>query len=186
VRPGARVRLRGYLVTVTGEGIAPWRSSTRRDDNTILGGCEIILVRDIEILRVAAQLDGEDFPNYESMVLGSIAWDITPSTTLRVTHYHQDRNMDPWDGGALIEEPDGSLSMPDVDPETWYFSHPDDSNETLDIEFGIVELEHQFGNGWNSQTQVAWNKYDEDLSYFYPFGPFGAYSLADDEIYIYT
>jgi hypothetical protein len=50
VTPGARVRLRGYLVTVRGEGIAPWRSSTRRDDNTIVGGCEIILVRDVEIL----------------------------------------------------------------------------------------------------------------------------------------
>ncbi|MDZ7826478.1 MAG: hypothetical protein U5R48_11225 [Gammaproteobacteria bacterium] len=54
------------------------------------------------------------------------------------------------------------------------------------MEFGIVELEHQLDNGWNSTSQVAWNKYDEDLSYFYPFGPFGAYSLGDDEIYIYT
>lgn len=50
VVPGQRVRLRGYLVTVTGDGIRPWRSSTRRDDNTIYGGCEIILVRDVEIL----------------------------------------------------------------------------------------------------------------------------------------
>jgi iron complex outermembrane receptor protein len=131
-------------------------------------------------------IEGEDFPNYESMLLASIAWDITPSTTLRVTHYHQDRNMDPWDGGALIEKPDGSLALPDVNPEEWYFSHPDQSGEKLDVEFGIVELEHQFGNGWNSNTQVAWNKYDEDLAYFYPFGPFGAYSLGDDEIYIYT
>lgn len=131
-------------------------------------------------------IDGEDFPNYESMFLASLAWDITPTTTLRATHYHQDRNMDPWDGGALIEQPDGSLALPDVDDEEWYFSHPDQSNETLDIEFGIVELEHEFANGWNSNTQVAWNKYDEDLAYFYPFGPFGAYSLGDDEIYIYS
>jgi hypothetical protein len=50
VAPGDRVRLRGYLVTVTGEGISPWQSSTRRDDNTIIGGCEIILVREVEIL----------------------------------------------------------------------------------------------------------------------------------------
>jgi hypothetical protein len=53
VAPGARVRLRGYLVTVTGEDIRPWRSSTRRDDNTIVGGCEIILVREVEILSEA-------------------------------------------------------------------------------------------------------------------------------------
>jgi hypothetical protein len=50
VEIGARVRLHGYLVVVTGEGIAPWRSSTRRDDNTIIGGCEIVLVTKVEIL----------------------------------------------------------------------------------------------------------------------------------------
>ncbi|MBF9060163.1 hypothetical protein HKCCSP123_13335 [Rhodobacterales bacterium HKCCSP123] len=54
VRPGDRVRLRGYLVTVTGEGMAPWQSSTRRDDNTIIGGCEIILVREVEILSASS------------------------------------------------------------------------------------------------------------------------------------
>jgi hypothetical protein len=48
VEVGARIRLRGYLVVVTGEGIAPWRSSTRRNDNTIIGGCEIILVTGVE------------------------------------------------------------------------------------------------------------------------------------------
>jgi hypothetical protein len=37
-------------VVVTGEGIAPWRSSTRRNDNTIIGGCEIILVTGVEVL----------------------------------------------------------------------------------------------------------------------------------------
>ncbi len=131
-------------------------------------------------------INQENFPNEKFMVLGSVAWDITPMTTLRATLHHQERTMDPWDGGALIEQPDGSLALPDVDPEQWYFSHPDQSRETLDMHFGILELEHQFGNGWSSTTQVAWNKYDEDLSYFYPFGPFGAYSLGDDEIYIYT
>lgn len=131
-------------------------------------------------------IDGEDFPNYKYMVLSSIAWDITPRTTLRLTHHHQERNTDPWDGGALIERPDGSLALPDVDPEIWYYSHPDDSNETLDIEFAIAELEHEFENGWRTETKVAWNRYDEDLAYYYPFGPFGAYSLADDEVYIYT
>jgi len=131
-------------------------------------------------------IDGEDFPNYRNMILGSIAWDITPRTTLRWTHHHQERNMDPWDGGALVQNPDGTLSLPDADPEEWYFSHPDDSNETLDVDFSILELEHEFDNGWRTETKLAWNKYDEDLSYFYPFGPFGAYSLGDDEIYIYT
>jgi hypothetical protein len=47
---GERVRLRGYLVTVTGNGTLPWRSSTRRDDGSIVGGCEIILVTDVQVL----------------------------------------------------------------------------------------------------------------------------------------
>lgn len=50
IRVGARVRLRGYLVTVTSNGISPWRSSTRRDDGSIVGGCEIILVTDVQVL----------------------------------------------------------------------------------------------------------------------------------------
>lgn len=50
IEVGARVRLRGYLVTVTGDGISPWRSSTRRDDGSIVGGCEIILVTDVQVL----------------------------------------------------------------------------------------------------------------------------------------
>lgn len=49
VEVGQRVRLRGYLVAVTGDQIAPWRSSTRRDDNTMIGGCEIILVTGVEV-----------------------------------------------------------------------------------------------------------------------------------------
>ncbi|MGP1356336.1 hypothetical protein [Roseicyclus sp.] len=50
VEVGQRVRLRGYLVEVTGNGIAAWRSSTRRDDSSIIGGCEIILVTGVEVL----------------------------------------------------------------------------------------------------------------------------------------
>ncbi|MDZ7645419.1 MAG: TonB-dependent receptor [Woeseiaceae bacterium] len=129
---------------------------------------------------------GETFPNYETMGLAAVNWDISDMTSLRFTFYRQERNTDPWDGGALIQNPDGTLSLPDVDPEEWYFSHPDQSKETLDIDFGIVELEHDFGNGWYSKSQLAWHQYEEDLEYFYPFGPFGAYSLGDDEIYIYT
>lgn len=51
VEPGQRIRLSGYLVEVRGDEIRPWRSSTRRDDSTIIGGCEIILVREVEVLQ---------------------------------------------------------------------------------------------------------------------------------------
>lgn len=52
IEVGSHVRIRGYLVRVTGDSIAPWRSSTRRGDSTIFGGCEIILVTGVEVLPV--------------------------------------------------------------------------------------------------------------------------------------
>jgi hypothetical protein len=55
VEVGDRVRIRGFLVVVTGDGIVPWRSSIRRNDNTIIGGCEIILVTGVEVLRPEAK-----------------------------------------------------------------------------------------------------------------------------------
>lgn len=50
IEVGAHVRIRGYLVEVTGDRISPWRSSTKRGDSTIYGGCEIILVTGVEVL----------------------------------------------------------------------------------------------------------------------------------------
>lgn len=52
IEVGTHVRIRGYLVEVTGDRIAPWRSSTRRGDSTIFGGCEIILVTGVEVMPV--------------------------------------------------------------------------------------------------------------------------------------
>ncbi|MBD3647727.1 MAG: TonB-dependent receptor, partial [Pseudomonadales bacterium] len=152
------------------------------DDGSVAGR----LVVDYEQYGLPLDISGEEFPNYESAVLGSVSWQVSADTVARFTHYHQERNTDPWDGGALMMTPAGDLELPDVDPESWYFSHPGDSNESTDIEFAIAELEHDFNINWHAETQIAWHKFDEDLSYYYPFGPFGAYGLADDEVYIYT
>ncbi len=131
-------------------------------------------------------IEGLSFPNYQSMGLASVSWDLSGQTTLRASWYHQERNVDPWDGGALIDNGDGTLSLPNVDPEQWYFSHPDQSTERTEWDFAIVELEHDFNNGMYATTKIAWDQYDHDLEYFYPFGSFGAYGLADDEVYIYS
>lgn len=55
VEVGQHVRIRGYLVEITGDGISPWRSSTKRNDSTIFGGCEIILVTGIEVMQSAGE-----------------------------------------------------------------------------------------------------------------------------------
>lgn len=144
------------------------------------------LVGHYEEYDLPLDIQGERFPNYEGMGLGAIRWDVSAQTSLSFSYYRQERNTDPWDGGALVQEPDGSLTLPTLDPDFWYYSHPDQSTETLDIDFGIAELDHDFANGMRSQTKFAWHSYEEDLEYFFPFGPFGAYALGDDEIYIYT
>ncbi|OAN79901.1 hypothetical protein A8B78_11715 [Jannaschia sp. EhC01] len=50
VEIGQRVRITGFLVNVTGETTSPWRSSITRDDGSIVSGCEIILVRGVEVI----------------------------------------------------------------------------------------------------------------------------------------
>ncbi|PLW81376.1 hypothetical protein CWI75_16220 [Kineobactrum sediminis] len=157
-------------------------SGPLNEDGTVQGR----LVAQYHEYGLPLDIRGEDFPNYEDMWLGAVSWDISPSTRVSLTHYQQGRNIDPWDGGALVQTPEGNLALPDADPETWYFSHPDQSNETANINFTLLELDHTFDNGWRAQSKLARHSYDEDLAYFYPFGPFGAYALGDDEIYIYS
>ena len=49
VEVGQAVQIRGYLVSVTGDGLRPWTSSRVRSDG-FPAGCEIILVRSVEVL----------------------------------------------------------------------------------------------------------------------------------------
>lgn len=144
------------------------------------------LVGKYEQYDLPLDINGEDFPNYETMGLGAVRWDVSGETFLTVSYYYQHRNTDPWDGGALVQNPDGTLSLPTLDPDFWYYSHPEQSEETADFDFGIVELDHNFDNGIRSRSKLAWHQYEEDMQYFYPFGPFGAYDLGDNEIYIYS
>lgn len=50
MEPGQSVRLTGFLVDVYQPGMAPWRSSTTRDDG-FPAGCEIMLVTQAEVTR---------------------------------------------------------------------------------------------------------------------------------------
>lgn len=57
VEVGQAVQIRGYLVSVTGGGLRPWRSSRVRSDG-FPAGCEIILVRSMTVL---PQVDAEQY-----------------------------------------------------------------------------------------------------------------------------
>lgn len=54
VEVGQRVRITGYLVNITSEGTSPWRSSITRTDGSIVSGCEIILVRSVQVFADSA------------------------------------------------------------------------------------------------------------------------------------
>jgi iron complex outermembrane receptor protein len=53
-------------------------------------------------------------------------------------------------------------------------------------QFLIADVTHTFGNDWNWKTQVAKQKGSFFASYYYPFGPAGAYGLGQNEVYFYT
>lgn len=131
-------------------------------------------------------IQGESFPNRQRAGLAALEYRFSPNSVLNLSYIHQHRKVNPWDGAAIVLGADGNLTLPDINPDYWYFSHPDQSNSENEFNIGLVEFEHYFGNGWRSNTQVSYNQYEEFIEYFYPFGPFGAYGLGEDEIYIYT
>ncbi len=131
-----------------------------------------------------------DIRQEETTVLGSLAWDISDETTATVWYYRQEREGDPVDGGALALTADGNLALPtdvlDVDPDTWYFSDVRDSREDFSDDTFVVEVTHEFQNEWDLRAQAMHSTLDYENSILYPFGPFGAYSLADDQAYFYA
>jgi outer membrane receptor for ferric coprogen and ferric-rhodotorulic acid len=123
----------------------------------------------------------------KDMILASLMWQITDDTRATVWGYRAKRKYDPYDGGALFLLGPKNLKLDkNIDPDTWYFSNPDQSDEATDLDALVVELVHDFPNEWQLKVQALYNKYDQSISYFYPFGPFGAYGAPADEAAIYT
>lgn len=125
--------------------------------------------------------------NHKEAFLGSLAWEISPSTDTTLWWYHADRNVDPYDQGALFEV-DGALELPPagIQPHRWYFSNPHESSDHTGFDLIIWELAHALGNGWRFKAETAYSRYEQQIDYFYPFGPFGAYGHAPDEASVYT
>lgn len=124
----------------------------------------------------------------KEMLLASLSYDFSPNTNATFWEYHADRHIDPFDGGALLQLPNGQLALPppSVDPAKWYFSTPSQSNEHTQLNVSVLEVSHTFANDWKLTSETVYTEYEQQLSYFYPFGPFGAYGNAQDEVAIYT
>ena len=124
----------------------------------------------------------------KQMLLASLSYEFSPATSATIWQYHADQHIDPFDGGALFLQPNGKLTLPpsSIDPEEFYFSDPAQSNEHTQLNVSVLEFLHKFGNDWKFKSETVYSDYEQQISYFYPFGPFGAYGKAPNQISIYT
>lgn len=124
----------------------------------------------------------------KQMLLASLSYEFSSNTSATFWQYHGDRHVDPFDGGALFLSPDGKLALPpsSIDPTKFYFSDPSQSNEHTQVNVSVLEFLHTFSNDWKFKSETVFADYKQQISYFYPFGPFGAYGNPPDEIAIYT
>jgi outer-membrane receptor for ferric coprogen and ferric-rhodotorulic acid len=124
----------------------------------------------------------------KEMFLASLSYEFSPNTSATIWQYHADRHVDPFDGGALFLQANGKLALPpsSIDPEHFYFSDPAQSNGHTQLNVSVLEFLHTFGNDWKFKSETVYSDYKQQISYFYPFGPFGAYGNPANEISIYT
>jgi outer membrane receptor for ferric coprogen and ferric-rhodotorulic acid len=127
-----------------------------------------------------------DIENYREMLSGSLRFELSDSTTANIWAYYDKINEDPYDGAFMQTLPDGTLTLPDIPAGDQYFSDPRYSQLNQDQLFVIANVEHRLANDWQFKVQGAYTEVDVVVQEYYPFGPAGAYDLADDEVYFYS
>jgi outer membrane receptor for ferric coprogen and ferric-rhodotorulic acid len=134
------------------------------------------------------EVDVPGIHNRKEVLLASLALEISPSTSVTIWQYHADRHIDPYDGGALFLQSNGKLALPPggINPEAFYFSDQAQSNEHTQLDVSVLEFLHTFSNDWKFKSETVFSNYKQQISYFYPFGPFGAYGHPANEAAIYT
>jgi outer-membrane receptor for ferric coprogen and ferric-rhodotorulic acid len=134
------------------------------------------------------EVDEPGVRNRKEMLSASLSYEFSSNTSATLWEYHADRHIDPFDGGALLQLPDGKLALPpdSIDPKKFYFSTPAQSNEHTQLNVSVLEIAHTFSNDWKLTSETVYADYEQQISYFYPFGPFGAYGNPQDELAIYT
>lgn len=133
-----------------------------------------------------APVDVVDIDNNKKMVMGTLQFDFTDSTSSRIWVYYSKLDEDPFDGGSLVRVAPGKLELADVPAGDWYFSDPRYSQNKVEQTFAIADLQHTFANEWKFKTQAAASKNKRVIGEYFIFGPAGAYSLGTDEAYLYS
>jgi len=133
-------------------------------------------------------LDNSSIRDHHEMLLGSLAWTVSDATNATIWWYHDNRNIDPYDQGPLFLV-DGQLALPpsNINPLQWYFSNPNESTEHTEFDLILADLAHTFSNeDWQFKADALYSRYEQQINYFYPFGPFGAYGAGSNNVDIYT
>jgi len=133
-----------------------------------------------------APVEVVDIENNRYMLSGSFRYELGESTTTSLWVYNEHVDEDPYDGGFMQQLPDGTLTLPKVPVRNWYFSDPRYSNYDSAQLFVIANIEHAFDNDMYLKAQGAYTNVDYAVFEYFPFGPAGAYDLADDEVYFYS
>ncbi|WP_109463752.1 TonB-dependent siderophore receptor [Albibacillus kandeliae] len=125
---------------------------------------------------VVAYGDGDSFidmsENGVTSIYGTLAWDISPDTTLTFSLSHMERDISPYNG--LPSYADNSLIWTDVDATTAADWNQFD-NETNDA---VLALEHRFANGTRLKFSARQSYQDADFLYAYS----GSAAASDNTI----
>ncbi len=133
-----------------------------------------------------APVDVVNIKNHKSMMLGSMQFDFTDTTSAHLWVYYSKLDEDPYDGGALVRVAPGQLELPDVPVGDWYFNDPRYARNEVEQTFAIADLQHSFSNEWKFKTQAAVSRNERVIGEYFVFGPAGAYALGTDEVYYYS
>lgn len=133
-----------------------------------------------------APVDVVDIENSTNMLAGALRFEISESTTASLWIYSERVDEDPYDGGSLQQRPDGSLALANVPAGNWYFSDPRYSNYDSESLLVVASVEHEFSDDMYLKAQGSYTTLDYTVGEYFPFGPAGAYDLADDEVYFYS
>jgi outer membrane receptor for ferric coprogen and ferric-rhodotorulic acid len=128
-------------------------------------------------------------PDHVNRLLdASVVFDATPSTTISLTSYTEDRKPDTTDGCPMaVNKATNTLYFPfQIPVQQFYCGDPAFNFVDNTSEYTIASLTHKFDNGWTGNVKAGYAKTFQRLDYVYGFGPAGAFQLPAQDIYLYS
>lgn len=133
-----------------------------------------------------APVDVVSIRNNHAMAMGALKYELSDSTVARAWLYYDRVSEDPYDGGFTQKSPSGALVIPNISPDRWYYGDPRYDQNVVNEIFAIANVSHEFSDRLHFEAQVETDRIGRKISEYFPFGPAGAYSLPEDQVYFYS